>query len=140
MQIHESNLSSVPILTPNGSEGGRLYFILGDVGLYERVTEAQNGFLALLEPLEGIDTTPEGKGADARSKALLDDIEKQFAELINRVTGVETAPEAMRKYRPFSAMTDGSFWASAVMAALGKAVSAVELNVKRINRTARKWR
>ncbi|MCI7636424.1 MAG: hypothetical protein MSS53_02170 [Oscillibacter sp.] len=134
MQVHENNLAYVPVLTPKGREAGKIHFVPGDDGIHQRAIEAKPHFLALLKPLASADITPDGKGADKRSEGLISEAEKIFSELLDYVCGVCTAQDAFQQYRPFAAMSDGSFWATSVMKALNCVVNTDTANIKRKRR------
>ena len=146
MNVCEKSLTSVPILTPKGAEGGQLYFLPADLGLYQRINETRSAFLRTLAVLPDATINPDGTGADPASVEILAEAEQQFMELLNYVCAVETSPEALRQYRPFAAMSDGRFWASCVMAAFDKALDTVAANIKQIqtkmntNGGKKKWK
>ena len=132
MQLHEKALTTVPILTPKGAEGGRLYFLPADLGLYQRINETRSAFLKTLAVLPDANIHPDGTGADPASVEILTDAEQKFTELLNYVCAVETASEAFRQYRPFAAMSDGRFWVSHVMDGFDKALGTVAGNIQQI--------
>lgn len=134
MQVCEKALTTVPVLTPKGAEGGRLYFLPADLGLYQRINETRSAFLKTLAVLPDANIHPDGTGADPASETIISEAEQQFTELLNYVCGLETAPEAFRQYRPFAAMSDGRFWASCVMAAFDKALDTVAANIQQLQK------
>lgn len=140
MQVHEKVLTSVPILTPKGAEGGRLYFLPADLGLCQRIDETQSEFLKTWAAIPNANIRPDGSGEDPASEEIISEAEQQFAELLNFVCGLETAPEAFRRYKPFAVMSNGRFWASAVMAALDAALNTVTTNTKKLQKRMKKRR
>lgn len=140
MQACEKCLTSVPVLTPKGVEGGRLYFLPADLGLFSRIDETRSAFLITLAALPDANITSQGVGADPASDAIISEAEQQFTELLNYVCGLETAPEVFRQYRPFAAMSDGRYWASYVMAAFDKALDTVAANIQQLQKKLKKRR
>ena len=143
MQACEKSLISVPILTPKGAEGGRLYFLPADLGIFLRVDETRNKFLEVLAPLPGANITPGGDGADPASVEIIAEAEQQFVRLLDYVCGTETSTAAFKNFRPFAVMAGGIFWASAVLSALDQALTAVAKNIRKpkiMNKKGRfKW-
>lgn len=142
MQVHEKNVASVPVLAPDGTEGGKLFFIPADVAMQVRAKTALEGLLSLSMALEGQRLTDDGNGADAPSKAAVDEVNKRFSELLDYVCGISgSGQEAFRQYNPFASMSNGEFWADSVMEALSKAVDTVSANIRETNRALKeKWR
>ncbi len=140
MQVHEKALASVPVLTPKGTEGGRLYYIPADLGLYQRMNEYRSAILDALASLSNASINPDGTGTDPESAGIINAAEQQLFEALHYICGIETAPEAFRHYRPFAIMSNGRFWASSVVAALDNALEAVTVNVARIQKKMRKRR
>ena len=142
MQVHEQNVASVPVLAPDGTEDGRLYFIPNDVAMQVRAQKTLEDFLTLPKSLEGRRLTDDGNGIDAPSKAAVGEANKRFVELLDYVCGISgSGQEAFRQYNPFASMPNGEFWADSVMAALSKAVDTVSANIRETNRALKKkWR
>lgn len=143
MQMCEKSLASIPVLTPKGTEGGRLFFHPDDPGIFLRVDETRNKFLEVLAPLLGANITPGGDGADPDSVEIITEAEQQFMRLLDYVCGTETSAATFVNFRPFAVMAGGSFWASAVLSALDQALTAVAKNIRKpkiMNKKGRfKW-
>lgn len=133
MQVHEQCVTSAPVLTPKGAEGGRIFFLPLDLGLFSRISETRSDFLEMLSSLPEAAIRPDGTGADPASEAIISEAEQQFTELLNYVCGLETAPEAFRQYRPFASV-GGRFWACAVMDVFGEAQKVVTKNIEQIQK------
>lgn len=140
MQVHEKALASVPVLTPKGNEGGRLYFLPADLGLYQRMNESRSVILETLASLSNASINPDGTGADPESAGIINAAEQQLFVALHCICGIETAPEAFRCYRPFAIMSNGRFWASSVVAALDNALEIVTSNAAKIQKKMRKRR
>lgn len=142
MQVHEKNVASVPVLTPAGTEGGKLFFVPADVAMQLRARDALEGFMTLSKALEAQRLTDDGNGVDGPSKAAVEGVNKRFMELLDYVCGISgSGQEAFRQYNPFASMPNGEFWADSVMAALSKAVDTVSANIRETNRALKKkWR
>lgn len=134
MQVCKKALTSVPILTPKGAEGGRLYFLPADLGLFSRVSETRSAFLKTLAVLPDATINPDGTGEDPASEAIIREAEEKFSELLNYVCGVETAPEVFRQHKPFADMGNGRFWAARVMTAFDSALDVVAANIQQIKK------
>lgn len=140
MELHDDLLTSVPVKTPKGREGGRIYVVATDFGLHKRLVETQDAFLDVLSRLGEVNITPDGNGADATSEGVVEAASQSFSDLLNYVCGTQTGPEAFAQYRPFSILRGGVFWATRVMEALDEARKLVETNIKQISKEARDWR
>lgn len=117
MQEHEKITVSIPVLTPMGTEGGRISYSPAALGR-KRFDKYQRALLKTVKALSGATINPDGTGADPKSKAIVDAAEQQLFEALNYVCGVDTTGEAFGHYRPFAIMSDGRFWAFYVAAAL----------------------
>ena len=144
MQVFEKALASVPVLTPKGTEGGRLFFYPDDPGIFLRVDETRSAFLKTLAALPDASINPDGTGADPASVEILAAAEQQFMRLLDYVCGTETSAATFVNFRPFAVMAGGSFWASAVLSALDQALTAVAKNIRKpkiMNKKGRfKWK
>lgn len=140
MQVFKKALASVPVLTPKGTEGGRLFFYADDPWIYLRVDETRNKFLEVLTPLPGANITPGGDGTDPESVEIITEAEQQFVRLLDYVCGTETSAATFVNFRPFAAMAGGSFWASAVLSALDQALTVVAKNIRKPKILSKKGR
>lgn len=121
MQEHEKITVSIPVLTPMGTEGGRICHSPAALGR-KRFDKYQRALLKALKTLSGATINPDGTGADPKSKAIVDAAEQKLFEALNFVCGTSTVEGAFGHYRPFAIMSDGRFWAFYVTAALRSAV------------------
>lgn len=109
---------SMALVTPQGVEFGRLNYIPAVLAAY-RPSGAQRRLRARLAALKDASITPEGKGADARSQALVDSAERAAVACLKKATGTDSAA-AFATYRPFAAMAGGGFWLERVLSELDK--------------------
>lgn len=140
MQVHEKTLTSVPVLTPRGTEAGRLYFLPADLGLYQRLNDSRNAIIETLTSISNASINPDGSGADPESEGIINAAEQQLYELLNYVCGVETCPEVFRRYRPFAIMANKRFWASCAVAAIDTALEIATANAAKIQKKMRRRR
>lgn len=119
MRNDKKSLVTLSIETPDGERIGILRYNPTALAAYRR-SGAERRFLACIRALKDANITREGEPADASSEALVNDAEKACIAYLNKVTGTSAASEAFAKYRPFAAMSDGTFWADKIMSALGE--------------------
>lgn len=113
MSNKHRELVSIALVTPEGNEFGRLNYIPAVLAAYRR-SGAQRRLQARLAALKDASITPEGKGVDARSQALVDNAERAAIACLNTATGTDSAG-AFATYRPFAAMAGGGFWLETVL-------------------------
>ena len=109
------DLKSVSILNKQGEEVGKLFYDPAVIESY-RHSGAARRLQKRVSALADANTTPEGKGRDAQSEALIRDAEAAVMAFFKRATGADASP-VFARYRPFAVLASGDFYINQVMRA-----------------------
>ena len=139
--VVDDGSKKVPILNTFGDEIGMFYFRPTDLGIIERYNAVAADFDKIVEPLQAVNITKEGKAEDGDDEGFkaLKEAEKLLFEACDQIFGDGMSAAFFGSMNPFSPV-GGVFYCEKVLDQLGSFLSAQFLaETEKINKRVNKY-